>query len=324
MTAQRHDGSARRDLADPSSRTTRSDVQTPGTCICIATYRRPLLLAQLLQSVAVSVEERTDGTPLPRVLVIDNDGSASAKEIVRAAPIMCDYIREPRPGIVAARNAALRNLTDAERWVIFVDDDEVVNPDWYSTLMAARRLRAAIVTGPVVPRFSPDTPKWITSGGFFQRPRRLTGDVNPHPATNNALVDRTFIKKLANPWFDEAYSITGGSDSDFFGRIVASGGTSVWCDEAIVSEDIPQQRANFRWIFRRNVRLGNVTRRVTLRDTNSLMIVILGTSRCLLGFFECTFDLTRGRVRQQSLAHFAKGIGMVRSIFGHNVSEYRR
>lgn len=297
-------------------------IEQAQVCISIATFRRPDLLASLLESVEVSV--RNAMAMAPRIIVVDNDPEGSAARVVEKSTLACEYIHEPRPGIVAARNAALKSLLPRQRWIVFVDDDETVAEDWYARLLGARELGAAVVSGPVIPVYPESTPSWIVRGGFFERPRLSTGSNNPYPATNNTLVDRFELDRLDPPRFDESYSETGGSDSELFARMRAQGARILWCDEAIVYEVVPAARANFRWIWRRNIRLGNVARRVSLGSRSAATVACVGSARAAVGAAWSVWDLLTGGPRRRSIGHLAKGIGMVQAAFGRHVREYSR
>ena len=75
--------------------------------ICVATYARHKGLRRLLSSLA-SLEPAEAGL---RVVVVDNDAAGSARAVVdglEGFPWAIEYAVEPRRGISAARNAAVR------------------------------------------------------------------------------------------------------------------------------------------------------------------------------------------------------------------------
>ncbi|OLT52238.1 glycosyltransferase family 2 protein [Cellulosimicrobium sp. CUA-896] len=287
--------------------------------IGIATYRRPELLAALLRSLGRSV-----GTARPRIVVVDNDPAGSAAGVAPAAGYPHEYHHEPAPGIAAARNRVLSLLHDDEDAVIFVDDDEVVDPGWYTALVDASR-GADVVSGPVVARYGPGLPRWVVRGRFFDRDRQASGTPTRHPATNNVLVRVAALRRLRGEWFREDFSSTGGSDTELFDRLRRDGARLVWCDDAVVREDVPASRATARWLWRRNVRLGNVTSRVRLAGTPRPLRVLLGAGRMGAGTVLSALDLVRrGHLTRVRATHVPKGWGMVQAALGVHVEEYRR
>ena len=245
--------------------------------VCVATFRRPDLLRTLLES--LEAQQRLHGFS---VFVVDNDPERSAAEVAGAFDV--HYSVEEEPGIVAARNRALSVVRDSHSALVFVDDDEWVSDEWFESLLNVfNSFDADAVLGPVEPVFSDDCPRWVIRGGFMRRPRHSTGDRITYAATNNVMVRLSAIQRLRKPGFDPAFSTTGGSDAELFWRLNQAGGTIRWCDEAIVFEHVPIQRANVRWLWRRNIRLGNVSARLRVRSIAVPAVVIIGAARAIVG-----------------------------------------
>lgn len=287
----------------------------------IITYKRPELLKKLLDS--LESQQRLMGF---KILVVDNDPSTSGARVVESSACNVEYISEPLPGIVAARNSVLASLSTDCRWVIFVDDDETVDADWFISLIgAAAQFDADVVLGPVISVFERGCPSWVTRGGFIQRPSRRTGTVLSTAATNNVLIRVGALKKLPEPYFSEDFSLTGGSDAELFWRLNRAGARLVWCDTATVRESVPNARANFKWIFRRTIRLGNVSGRLLRRSRPRVVVLALGVGRIVVGLMRITASVLTGRgFRDKDFSHFAKGIGMVGACLGTIVVEYKR
>jgi GT2 family glycosyltransferase/SAM-dependent methyltransferase len=112
--------------------------------VVICTRDRPEALERCLRSIAEAVDAADD------VLVVDNAPHLSTtREVVSRFPAF-RYLPEPRPGLSAARNAALREA--AGELLAFVDDDVVVHRRWLAPLrraFAAEDVMAA--TGLVLP-----------------------------------------------------------------------------------------------------------------------------------------------------------------------------
>lgn len=287
----------------------------------IITYKRPTLLMSLLSSLQSQQQEFGFD-----IVIVDNDPDKSASSAVQQSGCRIRYVSEPTPGIVAARNAVLDSLAHYSEWVIFVDDDETVDSGWFQALRdAALEHRADVVLGPVVSVFAADCPNWIKRGGFIQRPNRSTGTVLKSAATNNVLISLTAIRSLDDPHFSEEFSLTGGSDAELFWRLRRAGARLVWCNEATVRETVPQSRANLRWIFRRTIRLGNVSGRLLLRSHPRVVVIFLGVGRTVVGLARTLLNvLFRRSFRDADFSHFAKGIGMVGACLGTIVVEYKR
>ncbi len=287
--------------------------------ICVATYQRPDQLRTLLSA----LEEQLYGGPY-RVYVVDNDPQGTAREVAEASSFELEYILEPTPGIVAARNAGLEH--SLEPLIAFIDDDEYPSPSWLATLAQCMiENDADAVWGPVVSIFPPETPEWVHEGNFFSRSRYATGTVFDQAATNNVLVRRSSIDSLSLPRFDERFSASGGSDSHLFHRISNAGGKIVWCDEAIVYEDVPISRMSLAWLRQRARRTGNVRGRLLVEDGRRGRAWVEGFARLALGAFRIIVDRVR-RVppNSASLNTWMRGWGVLDAARGHVVIEYRR
>jgi cellulose synthase/poly-beta-1,6-N-acetylglucosamine synthase-like glycosyltransferase len=280
------------------------------------------LLAHTLRSLT---QQECDSTY--RVVVIDNDPSGSAKKVVVEFEdqLMLEYAVEPEPGIVAARNAFLARI-ESEEFIAFIDDDETAAASWLQELLtAAERFSADVVAGPVIPILPATAPRWAAVGGFFERSRHVTGTKVVLAATNNALVRRSMLLRMHSPRFNPAFSSTGGSDSELFARLHDAGASIVWCNEAVVSEEVPEARISWHWVARRAQRTGNVRARLLLERGRWARTVIEGIGRVCLGSVKCTYRIiTFRKLNAWSLNTLCRGIGMLSAIRGVYIHEYKR
>src|SRR3972149_1567705 len=76
------------------------------------------------------------------------------------------------------------------------------------------------VLGPVKPYFEQEPPKWVTRGGFFERPTHETGyRIGLSDArTGNVLFRRKILDGVVEAFRSEFG--TGGGDIDFFRRMM--------------------------------------------------------------------------------------------------------
>lgn len=234
--------------------------------VCICTFRRPALLAALLDAVG----QQNLGTLHAQVelIVVDNDPAHSARPVLQAwaapAGFSLHFVHVPEANISIARNTAVNKATG--EWIALIDDDETPATDWLLRLVETQhRFNADAVFAPVVPRYLPGTPAWLQAGGYFDRTRFATGTpIDDRDArTGNVLIRAARLKTIPGP-FDVAFGRTGGEDSLLFRDLQAQGCTFVWCDEAPVSEDVPLERANARWLLRRSFRVGQTWIRTEL------------------------------------------------------------
>jgi glycosyltransferase involved in cell wall biosynthesis len=257
---------AKRRVRSPNSRPGYDQAMGDGCLIAIASYRRPEGLRRLLDSL-----QRAIGSMDVDILVVDNDSEESARPIAAGHSARPVYVVEPAPGIAEARNRALQHFDDRYRSLVFVDDDEWVSPSWLETLTAyAGQTGAGVVTGPVESVFPAPPPDWVRRGGFIQRPILRTGRDLPWAATNNTLLLREAWLRAGSPRFDPAFSVTGGSDADFFRGIAKSGVRILYCAEALVFEEVTPDRVSLRWVRRRAIRTGMARTRVWRKHRDPL------------------------------------------------------
>ena len=223
------------------------------------------MLGQLLDSFA-TVRLPAEGSVT--FLVVDNAPDAPVRDLVEAfrerTGVDVRYVAEAEPGIPFARNRALDEAAavDAE-FVVFVDDDEFVEPDWLVRLLAhQQREKSHLVGAPV--RLAPQQ-----AAGFLDRlvergvrkryerkeaknaKRRREGrDGGVTIITNNWLGDLNWMRSVGLR-FDIGLRYSGGSDTALYHKAKSLGAKSSWCPDAIVYETIPPERMSLGYQYRR-------------------------------------------------------------------------
>jgi GT2 family glycosyltransferase len=298
--------------------------------VAVLTYRRPVELAALLPELS----RQASGRPAVRVLVIDNDPAASGSAVAAAAndPAV-RYVHEPRPGIAAARNRALDEAASYDL-LVFIDDDEWPNPTWLESLLEVHhRTASAAVVGPVISEYAAQPDPWIKAGRFFDRRRLPSGTQIDVAATNNLLLDLRQVRAFGLR-FDEEFGLSGGSDTLFTRELHRRGGKLVWCDEAIVIDQVPMERLTRRWVLLRALRSGNSWSRTSLKLSSSVvsrsLVRVRLTGRGVLrtasgaGQYVVGFVSRNTARRARGSRTAARGIGMLSGAYGYVYSEYRR
>jgi GT2 family glycosyltransferase len=299
--------------------------------VCVLTYHRPAGLARLLG--ALQDLRPPDGAPEVRVVVVDNDPEASAREVCETLgsrlPFPITYLVEKRRGISQARNAALGAAMGSAEFVAFIDDDEIPEADWLAELLRVQRLHDAdAVTGPCLPRFESPPPAWIEEGGFFERPRWPTGRQIDRAYTHNVLIRSRSLAAMET-LFDERMGLTGSEDSEFFQRFARAGHRIIWCDTAVVYDVVPETRANLWWILARSYRIGAclafIERKADPGSVTLLRVLVHG-ARCVAGgILRLAASVVKGRVAAAVALHLVSfGAGRLGGLVGLQYAEYRR
>jgi glycosyltransferase involved in cell wall biosynthesis len=134
--------------------------------VIIPTAGRPAALESALRALLALAPSRHDA----EILVVDNNGDDALCEALRNHCAQFDgavrYVREPSPGLTAARH---RGVREAHGEVLsFVDDDVEVGAGWLAAIQAGfRDLEVGLIGGPSVPRFTGSVPAWFW--GFLAR-----------------------------------------------------------------------------------------------------------------------------------------------------------
>lgn len=230
-------------------------VAQPHICVCICTYKRPLLLRRLLDSLA---NLETGGLFTYSVVVADNDEARSAEPTVRdvqaISPLPIQYFVEPVRGIARARNHAVANSNGD--FIAMIDDDEFPSRRWLLNLFTTcRAYNVDGVLGPVKRHFDQEPPEWLRNSRIGDRTVRPTGMVVQwrEARTGNVLIKRSLLSSESVPFRPEFKS---GEDQDFFQRKIAEGRTFIWSGEAEVFETVPPSRWARRYYLRRAMFLG--------------------------------------------------------------------
>jgi glycosyltransferase involved in cell wall biosynthesis len=230
--------------------------------IAVLTYKRlPSLRDLLARLPELRLPERAEF----RLVVVDNDPEASARDLVVACqlPMQILYLCEPRKGIPVARNRALRQAYELNADLLcFIDDDEIPDVSWLDRLVARwRGSEAHLIGGPVeVLPTNNDASPWqrlvnASLAARMRRKNRRTAQSERNGrrftvVTNNWLGDLGFLaeKKIA---FDETLLVTGGSDTKFHADALRHGARTAWAVDATVRERMPAERLTFRYQLKR-------------------------------------------------------------------------
>lgn len=228
--------------------------------MCIATYRRPVGLRRLLDSLE---EQAITQDATIEVIVVDND-PRSAESLVSGhaarSRFVVRYLEQPQPNISRTRNAAVAAARGEFIW--FVDDDEIAEPTCVAQLLDAMHAHTAdAVFGPVLPDFESPPPAWLTP--LFDRAIHPTGHRSLAYRTGNTLVRASALQTVEGP-FDARFGLTGGEDTFLFRQLEAAGFRLIDSAEAIVRETVPTDRANWPWLRARMQRQGQNWARQTV------------------------------------------------------------
>ncbi|MEM7701068.1 MAG: glycosyltransferase family 2 protein [Pseudomonadota bacterium] len=217
--------------------------------IGVCTFRRPELFTALRSFEGLKGADRYDLS----IVVVDNDEvdtvRASVEEFAATYPYPLRYVHAPAKNISIARNAVLDAVETP--WLLFMDDDEIADPDWLERIMQDAPANDAII-GACEAVYDPAMPDWLASCDFHSN--RITGKVE-NAYTSNALLRMSFVRKHGLR-FRLELGKTGGEDTIFFHELVRAGGRMAYRADAIVREPVTPGRASMDWVKTRMFRAG--------------------------------------------------------------------
>lgn len=284
--------------------------------ILIASLGRPCLVDTLK---SLGDARIPDGETI-EVIIADDSKKGRVPHLVATLdlPFAVTILDVAADNVAVARNACLE--ASKGDWLLFVDDDEIVEPDWLEAhLSAAREFAADAVFGPVYPLYPPETPAWFVAANPLYQNAMWTQDgrVLHTGRTGNTLVRREAIGTLR---FDPDYGRSGGEDSDFFARLDASGRRMVATTRARVHELVPLERTTVRFVLRRAVRSGQIYARLRRKGQGLTSALVFATDAlakiaiaALAGGLLWPFDRARAL---RLLLRAASNVGKLREIGG--------
>jgi hypothetical protein len=305
--------------------------------VAVPTYRRPADLAELLPMLCEQtreVNEAAGGRFVCDVLVVDNDAEGSAAPVVAGfAGLGVRYAAEPAPGIAAVRNRAMDEAAGS-RLLAFIDDDERPREQWLDRLLRTwETTGAAAVSGRVLAEYAAPLEPWLEAGGFFVRRSLPTGTDIDIAATGNLLLDLDQIR-ASGTRFATALGLGGGEDTLFSRTLARAGRRMVWCDEAMIVDQVPLERMSRAWVLTRAWSHGNAAVLTDLRLTDGTLLrlavrgrgVVRGLVRVAGGTLRWAFGLVCRSLRHQArgLRAACRGAGMVGGALGVVYQEYAR
>jgi succinoglycan biosynthesis protein ExoM len=244
------------------------------TCsVCIATYKRPQLLKNLISSL---LDQKLPPNISLEIIIVDNDESKGAENVVRSFSckdaVSLSYYIQPKKNISLTRNLGLKNASGD--FIAIVDDDETVDKYWiFNLIETLNKYDADIVFGFVEPVFDPNAPPWAKQRELYMSHSQKTGSIAKASYTTNCLFKTTLLRKY-NIEFKPEYGLSGGEDTFFFETLRKKGAKLVYCNEAVSYEIIPMNRTRLKYIFAKSFQGGNTWARNKISlENNAFQIV---------------------------------------------------
>lgn len=245
-----------------------------GMAICIASSGRPSLADTLQSLMQIDVPAELS----VRIIVADDDPGHGAATVIAGIGTEIRFPVQVLPvgarNISIARNACLEAAAGSH--IIFIDDDEWVEPDWLRKLFACQNeFSADCVFGPVHPQYPSGTPEWLVAANplyvdWGRRGKRVLTGRCGNTLIRAGLLDQHPVR------FDPALGLSGGEDTEFFGQLAGEGARLVVTDDALAYEHVPADRLEPWRLRQRIIRKGQSYARFAVRHLRAGSLSSLG------------------------------------------------
>jgi len=293
-------------------------------CVCICTYKRPVLLRILIDALQ---HQATCNLFTYSVVVVDNDINQSARETVQSfqneSSVRINYHMEPEQNIALTRNRAVDNSSG--NYIAFIDDDEFPVPEWLLNLYKAlHTYKADAALGPVRPYYPEHTPQWLIKSKLCERPEYKTGTFMHWDSTRtgNVLLDRQLFANPDNR-FRREYGRTGGEDVEFFKMMHEQGKRFVWCNEAPAYETVPPERWDKSFYNQKSLRIGTlIGEKIRLKSSRAQGFYSLFKSSAWITVMSLSIPFTRlygMHLYMRALSKIMYNFGLITGYMGHSI-----
>jgi glycosyltransferase involved in cell wall biosynthesis len=131
--------------------------------VAICTWNRAALLRETLRQMMLL---ECDGSFEWELIVVDNNSTDSTPSVLAefAGKLPLRALHEPKPGKSNAANLVVKEARG--EYILWTDDDVLVEPDWVSQYVAAfrRHPAAEVFGGRLDPWFEGTPPRWLKEG----------------------------------------------------------------------------------------------------------------------------------------------------------------
>ena len=216
--------------------------------------------------------------------------------------------------ISIARNACL--AASSTPFLAFIDDDELVTPNWLSALLKTQHETGAdVILGPVKALYNSDYPHWMQAGDFHSTLPVWVNNTIVTGYSCNVLIKRAaFFESIS---FREDLGRSGGEDTAYFWSLHMAGARIQFAPDAIVTEAVPQERATLRWLLKRRFRSGQ-THGLLLLETpiNTPIEIATASAKALYCLLFVVLSIGWPQPRAFWLLRSAVHVGVVSRLLG--------
>jgi len=319
---------------------TTSHSPDPRVAICVCTHNRAEVLKRLLLTLRdIELGDRDPASV--ELIVIDNNPNSATRDICEltgaSLPITVHYTTEPEPGITHARNRAVAVAIErGNKFIAFIDDDDVPRSDWLLQLLERQQATGAdLVFGSWV--LDEQMPDWARESGIFRSPTKTKQEkkggrygLPDCASTCNLLVGRDILLRVgeAGPVFSHAFCNSGGEDKDFFISAHNMGASLASAEKSVIHRIHGPERYTARGLIRRGFKNGcSQVNMARYHGDGKRLAKLLSTAlaKMLISLIVMPFSIFSKGVFMHSLYRMAKATGVLyTTLTGRSIKYYSR
>ena len=267
-------------------------------------------LAQLQAQVPISSWE---------VIVADNGSQDETQQVLArwSTELPLRPVLQPVPGKNRALNLALAHARG--EFLVFTDDDVLLDPCWLKTLVRAARSWPAydIFCGPINPLWPEGTPEWLKDHPFATQafakfaPALSEGPLEsgypfgPNVAVRAAAMEGVRFTEAIGPRDANDGRYPLGDETNLFRRLKARGHKTVFVPTAPVGHYVEPHQLDVKWLLARSFRAG---RGRAVNEPDRSAVKVLGVPRYLLKMLAVTWVRQAFARRQSTVRQLDLGL----------------
>ena len=248
--------------------------------VCICTYNRSEKLARLLENINndllipnncevdfLCVDNHSADNTAEKVKQFQAQFAERAKQLSNPK-YKLKYRHEDQQGLSHARNCAI-DTTDSD-WLIFTDDDVILDKNWLLRYYEAIQTKPAdFYGGRILLNWLSPKPNWLLDedmalisgvlGKFDKGKSTLPFDDGSSPCGASFVISRKLVEK--NGRFDANFGVCGdrpgrGEETDYFKRAMEKGATGFYCGDVLCHHDALVERLTSAYMLKHGFEKG--------------------------------------------------------------------
>lgn len=272
------------------------------------TYNRAQYLGRTLESVCSQIYSSAEY----EIIVVDNNSNDNTLDVYKEyeakySDRQIKYFKETNQGFSFALNRAIKEANGD--FLIFVDDDETVNPNHLELLEGhlTRHPDSVLAGSPVIPIYENGRPKWLSRfieraiGGYFNKGKEVKKLKTANfPGTGHTIIKRDLYATVGyynTELGRSGTSLLGAEDKDMFHRLIEKGVECYYFPDIPIYHHIPAYKLSNSFFDKLTYSIGKSERLRTLSHSEDayrkrlFSEVIKWAASCLL-FIIYTIRLT--------------------------------